>query len=95
MLVAHAFVAGGSSSESERELSVGNAEAVPVEDRPYEVVEGSADVPRRVLSGEALHEIIGAEIEEHRRAVEEYRRIGLPTAEQDEGLETLRRYHPR
>jgi exonuclease SbcD len=30
VLVAHAFVAGGSSSESERELSVGNAEAVPV-----------------------------------------------------------------
>ncbi|SBO42235.1 exonuclease SbcCD subunit D [Cyanobium sp. NIES-981] len=30
VLVAHAFVAGGSSSESERDLSVGNAEAVPV-----------------------------------------------------------------
>lgn len=30
VLVAHAFVAGGTSSESERELSVGHAEAVPV-----------------------------------------------------------------
>jgi exonuclease SbcD len=31
VLVAHAFVAGGESSESERELSVGNADRVPVE----------------------------------------------------------------
>ncbi|MFQ6537134.1 MULTISPECIES: exonuclease SbcCD subunit D [Aphanothece] len=31
VLVAHAFVAGGSSSDSERELSVGSVDAVPVE----------------------------------------------------------------
>ncbi len=41
--------------------ALANAEAVPVAERPYEVVEGSADVPRRVLGagGDRRHRARG------------------------------------
>ncbi|MEX1295769.1 MAG: AAC(3) family N-acetyltransferase [Candidatus Limnocylindrales bacterium] len=75
--------------------SVANAEAVPVPERPFELVEGRADVPRRALSGEAIAAVIDAEIDEHRRAVEVYRRLGQPTAGHETGLATLQRYRAR
>jgi aminoglycoside N3'-acetyltransferase len=75
--------------------ALANAEAVPVAERPYALVEGSADVPRRVLSGEVIAAIIRTEIDEQRRAIEEYRRLGLPTTEHDLGLATMQRYRAR
>lgn len=75
--------------------AVANAEAVPVAERPFELVEGSADVPRTILSGEGIAAIIEAEMAEHRRAVKEYRQLGRSTAEHETAVATLQRYRAR
>lgn len=72
--------------------ALANAEAVPVEDRPYGLVEGSADVPRRELTTSDIDSILAAEVAERRRAVEEYVRLGQPTADLEIELATLQRY---
>lgn len=72
--------------------ALANAEAVPVEAKPYELVEGSADVPRRELTISDIDAVLAAEIGEQRRAIEEYRRLGQPIAELELGLRTLERY---
>ena len=75
--------------------AVANAQSVPVPEGPYEVVEGSADVPRDVLSGEGIAAVINAELDEHRHAVEEYGRLGRSTVDHEIGLATLQRYTAR
>jgi aminoglycoside N3'-acetyltransferase len=75
--------------------ALGNAEAVPVEDRPYELVEGSADVPRRELAAEDISAIIAAEIGERARALDTYRGLGLDTTGLELQLQALERYRTR
>ena len=72
--------------------ALANAEAVPVPERPYEVVEGRADVPRRVLGAGEIAAIVRAEIDERRRAVRDYERLGAPTEDLRTGIATLERY---
>ena len=72
--------------------ALANAEAVPVQERPYEVVKGSADVPRRVLDAADIAAIVRAEIDERLRAIGEYESAGEPTADLELELETLERY---
>jgi aminoglycoside N3'-acetyltransferase len=72
--------------------ALANAEAVPVEARPYELVEGGADVPRRVLGAADIAAIVRAEIEERRTALAQYRSAGAPTADLALELSTLERY---
>ena len=62
-----------------RPETIVNAEAVPVDDGPYRVVEGGADVPRRVLADEDIDAVIAAEIDERWRAIDEYARREQPT----------------
>lgn len=75
--------------------ALANAEAVPVEDGPYRVVEGSADVPRRVLTDADVDAVIAAEIDERWRAIDEYARRGQPTEALRLQLEALQRYQRR
>ena len=72
--------------------ALANAEAVPVEDRPYEVVEGSAEAPRRVLGAADIAAIVRAEISERRRALGRYRDAGVATGDLESELATLERY---
>ena len=72
--------------------ALANAEAVPVEERPYDVVKGSADVPRRVLDAADIAAIVRSEIDERCRAIREYASAGAPTADLELELETLERY---
>lgn len=72
--------------------ALANAEAVPVADGPYRVVEGSAEAPRRILAGADIDAVLGNEIEERRRAVVEYQRLGQPVDALQLGLRTLERY---
>jgi len=72
--------------------ALANAEAVPLPDGPYELVEGSADVPRRALTTEDVSNVIAAEIGERSRAIERYRGLGQDTAALELALETLERY---
>jgi aminoglycoside N3'-acetyltransferase len=72
--------------------ALANAEAVPVGERPYELVEGSADVPRRALTPFDVSAIVNAEIAERRRALDEYRGLGLDTTSLEAELSTLERY---
>ncbi len=72
--------------------ALANAEAVPVEDRPYEVVKGRADVPRRVLSAADIAAIVRVEIDERRRALAEYEAAAAPTEALELELTTLERY---
>jgi aminoglycoside N3'-acetyltransferase len=72
--------------------ALANVEAVPVPERPYELVEGSADVPRRVLATDDVGAVIAAEIGERSRAIERYRGLGLDTAALELELETIERY---
>jgi len=75
--------------------ALANAEAVPVEDGPYRVVEGRADVPRRVLGDEDIDAVIAAEIAERQRAIDDYERRGQPTETLRLQLKTLHRYQRR
>ena len=75
--------------------ALANAQAVPVADRPYALVEGSADVPRRELALEDIDRVIAGEIEERRRARDEYARLGRPTDDLTTELATLERYRRR
>lgn len=75
--------------------ALANAEAVPVEDRPYELVEGSADVPRRELAAEDISAVIAAEMGERSRALDTYRGLGLDTAGLELQLQALERYRTR
>jgi aminoglycoside 3-N-acetyltransferase len=75
--------------------ALANAEAVPVEDGPYRVVEGRADVPRRVLGDEDIDAVIAAEIAERQRAIDDYERRGQPTETLRLQLKTLQRYQRR
>ena len=72
--------------------ALANAEAVPVEDRPYEVVEGSADVPRRALGAADIAAVVRAEIDERRRAVHDYERLGVSSDDLQTEIATLERY---
>ena len=72
--------------------ALANAESVPVEKRPYELVEGSADVPRRELDAAHVRAIVQAEVEERQRAIAEYQDLGADTAGLESELATLVRY---
>ena len=72
--------------------ALANAEAVPVAARPYEVVEGGAEVARRVLSAADITAIVRAEIDERRRSLSEYAAGGAATADLERELVTLERY---
>jgi hypothetical protein len=74
--------------------ALANAESVPVSDGPYEVVDGSTDVPRRELGLSDIEVVIATEAEERRRAIEEYRAIGADTVDLELELATLERYRP-
>ena len=72
--------------------ALANAEAVPVVARPYEVVEGGAEVARRVLSAADVAAIVRAEVDERRRALSDYAAAGAATADLERELATLERY---
>ena len=72
--------------------ALANAEAVPVEERPYEVVQGSADVPRRVLGAADIAAVVRGELDERRRALAHYERAGLPVDDLRTEVVTLERY---
>jgi uncharacterized protein YqeY len=72
--------------------SLANAEAVPVADDRYRVAEGSGEAPRRELTTDDVADILAAEIDERRRAIEEYRRIGADTAALEAEVAVLDRY---
>lgn len=72
--------------------ALANAESVPVQARPYELVEGSADVPRRELDAAHVRAIVQAEVEERQRAIVEYQDLGADTAGLESELATLVRY---
>ena len=72
--------------------ALANGEAAPVADGPYEVVEGSADVPRRELTVEDIDAIIAAEIREHRRALDAYRRLEQDTTALEAQVAAVERY---
>ena len=72
--------------------ALANAEAVPVPDRSFELVEGSADVPRRRLAAADIAAVIEAEIAERQRAIEVYRTTGADTTALELELASLQRY---
>lgn len=72
--------------------ALANAEAVPVEARPYHVVKGSADVPRRVLRAADIAVVVRAELDERRRALADYERLGLVADDLRTEIATLERY---
>jgi uncharacterized protein YqeY len=72
--------------------ALANAEAVPVAERPFELVQGRADVPRRELSAGEIAVVIETEITERERAIESYRALGLDTTALGLELATLLRY---
>ena len=72
--------------------AIANAEAVPVADERYRVVEGTAEAPRHELSEEDIAEIVAAELDERSRAIKEYRRIGADTAALEAECAVLERY---
>ena len=72
--------------------ALANAEAVPVADGPFRLVEGSADVPRRELGVADIDAVIAREIGERQRALDEYAALGQPTAGLAAELATLERY---
>ncbi len=72
--------------------ALANAEAVPVEERPFALVEGSADVPRRELGPDEVATLVEREVEERRRAIITYRAAGHDVADLELELATLERY---
>ena len=72
--------------------ALANAEAVPLPERPFELVKGRADVPRRRLSEVEVGGIIEREIAERRRAIDQYRALGVDTGSLEIELATLERY---
>ena len=72
--------------------ALANAEAVPIEDRPFELVEGSADVPRRELSAADIAAIVRSEIDERQQALRHYRDAGLVVEDLELELTTLEQY---
>lgn len=75
--------------------ALANAQAVPVAERPYELVSGGADVPRRELGLADIDAVIAGEIEERQRALDEYTRLGRSTEDLATELATLERYRRR
>jgi aminoglycoside N3'-acetyltransferase len=73
--------------------ALANAEAVPVPERSFELVQGSADVPRRRLTPADIATVIQAEIAERQRAIEVYRTAGADTTALELELASLWRYH--
>ncbi len=72
--------------------ALANAEAVPLPERPFELVKGTADVPRRRLSEVEVSGIIEREIAERHRAIDQYRALGVDTGSLEIELATLERY---
>ncbi len=72
--------------------ALANAEAVPLVERPFELIEGSADVPRRRLDRSDIARVVTAEIDERQRAIREYERLGADTTALRVELTTLQRY---
>ncbi len=72
--------------------ALANAEAVPVPERSFELVQGSADVPRRRLTPADIATVIEAEIAERQRAIEVYRTAGADTTALELELASLQRY---
>ena len=72
--------------------SLGNAEAVPLEPGPYAVVQGSAELPRQELDQEQVRTVVRGEIDERRKAVAEYERLGADVSRLQAELETLQCY---
>lgn len=71
--------------------AIANAKAVPVEPRSYQVVEGSAEAPRRTLGRGDVVAVTETELDERRQAIERYRGHGLPTDALEVELATLER----
>lgn len=74
--------------------ALANAEAVPVPVSSYRVVEGRADVPRRVLTAAEVEAVVRAEVEERRHAADEYAGRGVETAGLRAEAAVLERYLP-
>ncbi len=72
--------------------ALANAEAVRVPGRPFELVEGRADVPRRRLAPADIAAVIEGEIAERRRAISEYRALRADTSTLEAELATLQRF---
>jgi aminoglycoside 3-N-acetyltransferase len=72
--------------------ALANAEALPVSDGPFRLVDGGADVPRRVLTGTEIAAVVEAELAERQRAIDEYRRLGVDTTVLELERSTLERY---
>ena len=72
--------------------ALGNAEAVPRQERPHASVEAGAEVCRRELDADDIAAVITAEIEERQRAIDEYRHIGADSGGLELELMTLERY---
>ena len=72
--------------------ALANAEAVAVEARPYHVVQGTAEVPRRVLCAADIAAVVRAELDERRRALADYERLGVAADELRTEIATLERY---
>ena len=72
--------------------ALANAEAVPVPDGPYRVVEGGADVPRRVLTEAEVDAVVRAEIAERWSAIDVYTGHGVEPAALRAEVAALERY---
>ncbi len=72
--------------------ALANAGSVPVEERPFELVEGSAHVPRRELDAAHVRAVVQAEVEERQRAAAEYQDLAADTTALESELATLLRY---
>ena len=75
--------------------ALANAEAVPLPERPFELVKGTTDVPRRRLGEAEVAGIIEREIAERHRAIDQYRALGVDTGSLEIELATLERYDRR
>jgi uncharacterized protein YqeY len=74
--------------------ALANAEAVPLPDGPYRVVEGGADVPRRALTEAEIDAVVRAEIEERGNAIDLYVGHGVEPARLLAEAAALERYLP-
>ena len=72
--------------------ALANAEAVPVAEAPYDLLRGSADVPRQYLDREEVEAVVATEAAERERAIGEYRSVGADSGALGIELATIERY---
>ena len=72
--------------------ALADAEAVPVADDRYRVVEGSGEAPRRELTSDDVARTVATEIDERLRAIREYVDIGADTTALEAEVAVLERY---